>query len=132
MFQQETVQTTSGVPAMAKKNQVATIEELTKQMQSLSLMLMSLKEGSGAPLQQPAQAPRRNQGSDQDPSMACCFMCGQIATHPLGPRFCPETNGLLNKHLMTFDALHGRYVLTNGQDLPRVPPGWVGGVSSYL
>ncbi|KAJ4476442.1 hypothetical protein C8J55DRAFT_431328 [Lentinula edodes] len=103
----------------------STVEELAQQVEQLKeLMKDSNMRGS-----------RMNQGSDSNSRR--CFICGKMcggnnSAHPIGPRFCPETNELLSEHLITFDAQRNRYVLINGHDLPLVPKGWVGGVASYL
>ncbi|KAJ3792196.1 hypothetical protein GGU11DRAFT_750380 [Lentinula aff. detonsa] len=95
------------------------VEDLARKLDALTLAVQNQR----APL-------RSNQGSDSTP--ARCFMCGQSGVHPLGIRFCPETNTLISERLLTFNAQRNRYVLPDGQDLPRVPFGWNGGVSSYL
>jgi hypothetical protein len=99
------------------------IEELTKQLEALTL-LMRAKE-SGSP-------PRRDGQTGPRHCFMCGESCGQDGVHPTGPRFCPETHKLLAEHLLTFDAVRSRYVLPGGADLPRTPSGWSGGVSSYL
>lgn len=74
---------------------------------------------------------RQNQGSDSN-TPPRCFMCGQAGTHQLGLRFCPETNKLVSERLVTFSVQCNKYILPDGQDLPRVPYGWIGGVASFI
>ncbi|KAE9387217.1 hypothetical protein BT96DRAFT_1005328 [Gymnopus androsaceus JB14] len=101
------------------QRKLTNMDEITRKLDALTLAVQNQR----AP-------PRQNQGSDSIP--ARCFMCGQSGAHPLGIRFCPETNALISERLLTFNAQRNRYVLPDGQDLPRVPFGWNGGVSSYL
>lgn len=88
------------------------IDELTKRMDALTLAV---------------------QGRQRQPR---CFICGNPCgpdgVHPTGPRFCPETSKLLADHLMAYDERRGRYLFLDGNDLPRVPQGWSGGIAAYL
>ncbi|KAJ3779603.1 hypothetical protein GGU10DRAFT_382183, partial [Lentinula aff. detonsa] len=112
------------------------LNELTKQMESLALAINMMKElqinnFNDSRSTQPPQSVNQ-QGNPRPYCFMCGMPCGQEGVHPTGPRFCPETNKLIADHLMTFDAQRSRYTLPDGADLPRVPRGWTGGVSSYL
>ncbi|KAJ3743875.1 hypothetical protein DFH05DRAFT_1524882 [Lentinula detonsa] len=116
------------IPSAANAN----IDELTKRLEALTLAMEAMKNhaagGNGNVLGFPQQV--------GVPTVKRCFICGKFSgqegTHPLGLRNCPETNRLLADHLITFNTQTSKYTLPDGGDLPRVPPGWTGGVSSYL
>ncbi len=61
-----------------------------------------------------------------------CFICGLVGTHPLHPSKCPQMALLLRDQLVVYNQERNRYVLPNGDDLPRTPPGYSGGVAQYL
>ncbi|KAJ3816580.1 hypothetical protein F5880DRAFT_231759, partial [Lentinula raphanica] len=106
----------------------ANIDELAKQLEALTLAMQAMKEqGVGG-----QRLPQGVMNGVTKRCFICGKPCGQEGAHPIGIRFCPDTNGLLADHLMTFDAQRVRYTLPDGTDLPRVPPGWNGGVSTYL
>ncbi|KAJ3991203.1 hypothetical protein F5050DRAFT_1812816 [Lentinula boryana] len=71
------------------------VEDLARKLDALTLAVQNQR----APL-------RQNQGSDSMPPR--CFMCGQSGVHPLGIRFCPETNTLISERLLTFNAQRNR------------------------
>ncbi|KIK53740.1 hypothetical protein GYMLUDRAFT_250070 [Collybiopsis luxurians FD-317 M1] len=133
------------------KPKLTSVDELAKQLEALTLTINSLRNSGSNATVDPKTMSRDQlageverlkglmdngsvkpqQGSDFVNNRRY-FICGKVGTHPIGPRNCPETNSLLTEHLMTFDAQRNRYILPSGQDLPRVPPGWSGGVASYL
>ncbi|KAJ3739185.1 hypothetical protein DFH05DRAFT_1530459 [Lentinula detonsa] len=124
--------TTSGVGKPRSSNPpafvtTANLDQLTKQMESLALAIQTMKESQINTL-----GDRRSNTNMSKTCFICGMPCGQDGVHPTGPRFCPETNKLIADHLMTFDAQRSRYTLPDGADLPRIPRGWTGGVSSYL
>lgn len=76
---------------------------------------------------------RRSKGSvSLDNSRSYCFFCGQIDIHSPGLRYCSKINDLLQGGLIYYDPRRSQYVLPNGDNLPKVPRGWVGGVASYI
>ncbi|KAJ3740280.1 hypothetical protein DFH05DRAFT_1529593 [Lentinula detonsa] len=101
------------------------IDELAKQLEALTLAIDAMK----------AQASGGNMQGGV-PTVKRCFICGKLSgqegTHSLGPRNCPETNRLIADHLITYNVQTSKYTLLDGSDLPRIPPGWTGGVASYL
>ncbi|KAJ3832211.1 hypothetical protein F5878DRAFT_666780 [Lentinula raphanica] len=145
-----------GAMPQAKPKTTTTIDELTKQLEKLTIAVNAVKDGTVERVPQPPATLeelrdrvdqltqmlnnggsggfRMNQGSDS--ATRRCFMCGGICgengTHPIGLRFCPETVRLVNEHLVTFDPQRMRYVMPDGRDLPVVPRGWAGGVASFI
>ncbi|KAJ7265213.1 hypothetical protein C8J57DRAFT_1511776 [Mycena rebaudengoi] len=102
------------------------MDELTKQIQALNL---NLGRATGA---LPQAAGNYNPPADGERR---CFMCSKITpgAHVIGLRNCPETHALLGANMIRFDTNTSRYVQTDsGDDLPRIPPGFVGGVADYL
>lgn len=61
-----------------------------------------------------------------------CFICGKNGTHPLHPSKCPETKALLDANLIKFDTIRERFTMLDGNDLPRAPSGFIGGVADYI
>lgn len=102
------------------------IDEISKRLDALTLALTGRQNVQNFTPQGQASAPRPTR------CFICGNPCGPDGVHPTGPRFCPETSGLMADHLMTYDTQRGRYILPDGNDLPRTPPGWAGGVASYL
>ncbi|KAJ3994436.1 hypothetical protein F5050DRAFT_1696149 [Lentinula boryana] len=113
-----------------------TINDLAKQLQALTLAMNAMQErvNSGGNVQ--VNTPRAPTAPITGAPIRRCFICGKLSgqegSHPLGPRNCPETNRLIAEQLITFNNQSLKYTLPDGNDLPRVPPGWTGGVSSYL
>ncbi len=61
-----------------------------------------------------------------------CFICGEVDAHPLHPSKCPEMALLIRDKLVVFNQDRNRFVLPSGEDLPRTPMGYTGGVANYL
>ena len=61
-----------------------------------------------------------------------CFICGEVDTHPLHPSKCPEMALLIRDKLVVFNQDRNRFVLSSGDDLPRTPMGYTGGVANFL
>ncbi|KAJ3871212.1 hypothetical protein F5051DRAFT_341238 [Lentinula edodes] len=101
------------------------IDELAKKLEALTLAVNTMQERDGG-------SRRNSQGNMTRRCFICGNPCGQDGVHPIGPRFCPETNSLITDHLITFDAQRSRYIQLDGSDLPQVPKGWSGGVAAYL
>ncbi|KAJ6474126.1 hypothetical protein C8R45DRAFT_1160278 [Mycena sanguinolenta] len=115
---------------------VNAVEDLTKLLENLSLNLALLNSANQA------QNVQHNQGNQGVPAAGTntntsnfprrCFMCGKSGTHPLHPSRCPETKTLLDTSLIKFDTIRGRYTMPDGNDLPRAPSGFIGGVADYI
>ncbi|KAJ7182565.1 hypothetical protein C8R43DRAFT_869195 [Mycena crocata] len=105
--------------------QGTSVDDLTRQLERLTLQLTTLSPGNTP------QVGNQFQGSSQGRR---CFMCGKQTdeNHPLGLRNCPDTHELLNANLIRYDTNAQRYVQPDGSDLPRVPPGFIGGVAAYM
>ncbi|KAJ3736025.1 hypothetical protein DFJ43DRAFT_1221229 [Lentinula guzmanii] len=113
-----------------------TINDLAKQLQALTLAMNAMQErvNSGGNVQ--VNTPHAPTAPITAAPIRRCFICGKLSgqegSHPLGPRNCPETNRLIAEQLITSNNQSLKYTLPDGNDLPRIPPGWTGGVSSYL
>ncbi|KAJ6571441.1 hypothetical protein B0H19DRAFT_988062 [Mycena capillaripes] len=107
------------------------MDDLAKQIQTLSLNLAALTAGNAPVAVQPTALGDNSQPTDQNQRR--CFMCAKYGAHQLGLRNCPDTHTLLGSNTIRFDTNTGRYVMTEGGvDLPRVPPGFIGGVADYI
>ncbi|KAJ7782932.1 hypothetical protein B0H16DRAFT_1709763 [Mycena metata] len=45
---------------------------------------------------------------------------------------CPQTKLLLESGLIKFDTICGHYTMPDGNDLPRAPPAFIGGLADYI
>jgi hypothetical protein len=109
------------------------VDELAKQLERLNLKIAALTPGN---VPQNAQA-NTSIGGNLGQGTALgrrCFMCAKQIdeSHPIGLRNCPETHKLLSANLIRYDTIAQRYVQQDGTDLPRVPPGFIGGVAEYM
>ncbi|KAJ7113732.1 hypothetical protein C8R43DRAFT_1242634 [Mycena crocata] len=103
------------------------MEDLARQIQTLNLNLAGFT-GSAAP-----QVPTHTTpGEYNTTAERRCFMCSKHGTHQLGLRHCPDTHTLLAANVIRYDTNQSRYVLADGSDLPRIPPGFPGGVADYI
>ncbi len=103
------------------------LDRLVQRMSELKLntaqaidFLSRLTQGSG------------NASSSSQKSGKRCFICGEVDTHPLHPSKCPEMALLIRDKLVVYNQERNRFVLPSGEDLPRTPSGYTGGVASYL
>ncbi|KAJ6583446.1 hypothetical protein DFH09DRAFT_911588 [Mycena vulgaris] len=103
------------------------MDDLARQIRTLNLNLQGLASGAGP--QVPAQP---NQGDYNANTERRCFMCWKQGAHQLGLRNCPDTHALLATNAIRYDTNTSRYVLADGSDLPRIPPGFPGGVADYI
>ncbi|KAJ7238045.1 hypothetical protein B0H12DRAFT_1238016 [Mycena haematopus] len=112
------------------------VDELTRQLERLTLHLTTLTAGNRTQQEPPNIPPAGTQGPVQAPQAMNrrCFMCGkQIdVAHAIGLRNCPDTHELLGTNDIRYDTINQRYVQADGTDLPRVPPGFIGGVADYI
>ncbi|KAJ7135550.1 hypothetical protein C8R44DRAFT_609521 [Mycena epipterygia] len=112
------------------------VEDLTRLLETLSLNLAMMNSANQA------QNNQGNQGALAVPATATsgligtiprrCFICSKAGTHPLHPSRCPETKALLDAGLILYDPNRDRFVMPDGNDLPRAPKGFVGGVADYI
>ncbi|KAJ7355170.1 hypothetical protein DFH08DRAFT_1051912 [Mycena albidolilacea] len=117
----------------APKTAANTVEDLTKLLENLSLnlaLLNSTNQSQSAPTNPgvTGTGTSTNTGSFQ----RRCFMCGQSGTHPLHPSKCPEAKTLLDNGLIKFDTIRERFTMLDGNEFPRVPNGFIGGVADYI
>ncbi|KAJ6488729.1 hypothetical protein DFH09DRAFT_937143 [Mycena vulgaris] len=106
------------------------MDDLARQIQALTLAMTS-----GNPQQAQQTQHQGNQGEypqNTDATQRRCFMCSKYGAHQLGLRHCPETHALLAANAIRYDTNAQRYVLPDGTDLPRIPPGFIGGVADYV
>ncbi|KAJ7934114.1 hypothetical protein B0H13DRAFT_1591810 [Mycena leptocephala] len=106
------------------------VDDLARQIQSLNLNLAAMVGGNNP--QAPQQAVQGEYVQPNNPNSRRCFMCAKPDAHQLGLRNCPETHALLAAQAIRFDTNTSRYVTADGADLPRIPPGFVGGVADYI
>ncbi|KAJ6509574.1 hypothetical protein DFH09DRAFT_942565 [Mycena vulgaris] len=104
------------------------MDELARQIQTLNLNFLQGLTGGAVP-QAPAPA---NQAEHNVANERRCFMCWKQGAHQLGLRYCPDTHALLASNEIRYDTNTLRYVQRDGSDLPRIPPGFVGGVADYI
>jgi hypothetical protein len=111
------------------------MDDLARQMERMTIQMEALRAQNGATPpsfttntvgQGPNQQPRFDRGPPR------CFMCGKTNEHDLGLRNCPETPLMIQAEFIRYDTNLSRYVLPDGSDLPRIPPGFIGGVAEYL
>ncbi|THV01745.1 hypothetical protein K435DRAFT_853437 [Dendrothele bispora CBS 962.96] len=61
-----------------------------------------------------------------------CFICGETNSHPMHPSRCHLMPGLLRDHLVIINPNNQRYQLSSGNDLPKLPRDYEGGVEAFL
>ncbi|KAJ7247153.1 hypothetical protein B0H12DRAFT_1324955 [Mycena haematopus] len=124
---------TTAVPPVVATNAV---EDLTKLLENLSLnlaLLTSANQGQNVQANQSNQGtPAAGNNTNTGNFPRRCFICGKSGTHPLHPSRCPETKALLDASLIKFDTIRERYTMLDGNDLPRAPSGFIGGVADYI
>ncbi|KAJ7195851.1 hypothetical protein B0H12DRAFT_1331738 [Mycena haematopus] len=127
------VNSTTAAPPVVATNAV---EDLTKLLENLSLnlaLLTSANQGQNVQANQSNQGtPAAGNNTNTGNFPRRCFICGKSGTHPLHPSRCPETKALLDASLIKFDTIRERYTMLDGNDLPRAPSGFIGGVADYI
>ncbi|KAJ6510748.1 hypothetical protein C8R45DRAFT_1161682, partial [Mycena sanguinolenta] len=106
------------------------VDDLARQLERLTLLLNAQSNNSTTPNNNPNQS--NFQGQLPPAEERRCFMCGKVGTHRLGLRNCTDTQEMLDANIIRYDLNLSRYVLVDGSDLPRIPPGFPGGVADYL
>ncbi|KAJ3816901.1 hypothetical protein F5880DRAFT_1633931 [Lentinula raphanica] len=95
------------------------MEEITKCMEELSLSMARM-------------ASSRAGASSRTDGVRFCFICGVPHAEGSVPAKCPEMQNLVRENLINYDYISRKYTLPNGQDLPRVPYGTMGGMAGML
>ncbi|KAF8150345.1 hypothetical protein K438DRAFT_439636 [Mycena galopus ATCC 62051] len=114
------------VPAVSAN----TVDDLTKLLENLSLNVALLNSANQAQNVQPNQgAPQAGTTANTGIFPRRCFICGKSGTHPLHPSRCPETKALIDVGLIKYNTIRERFTMPDGNDLPRAPNRFIGGVA---
>ncbi|KAJ7301936.1 hypothetical protein DFH08DRAFT_723663 [Mycena albidolilacea] len=123
------------LPTTAPTSAPTQMDDLARQMERMAIQMEALRAQTGAtPPNFAANQVGQNQNQQTrfERGPPRCFMCGKTNDHDLGLRNCPETPLMIQAEFIRYNTNLSRYVLPDGSDLPRIPPGFVGGVAEYL
>ncbi|THU83350.1 hypothetical protein K435DRAFT_807580 [Dendrothele bispora CBS 962.96] len=118
-----------------------TVDDLTKHFQDMQINQTNMFNTA---INQLTRAIR--QGNDSNPTLHSsqnttqpgyeilrrCFICGETNTHPMHPSRCHLMPGLLRDNLVKINPTNQRYQLLDGNDLPKLPRDYEGGVAGFL
>ncbi|THU91073.1 hypothetical protein K435DRAFT_674857 [Dendrothele bispora CBS 962.96] len=121
----------------AQKSPNSSVDDLAKQFNDMRInqasMNSALNELTRAIRQD--NNPTLHSSQNQQPSYELqrrCFICGETNTHPLHPSRCHLMPGLLRDNLVIVNPNNQRYQLPTGNDLPKLPRDYEGGVAAFL
>ncbi|THU81528.1 hypothetical protein K435DRAFT_873242 [Dendrothele bispora CBS 962.96] len=116
----------------------SSVDDLAKQFQDMRInqasMNTALNKISRALHQDSNPTLHSSQGNQQPPYeiLRRCIICGKTNSHPMHPSRCHLMPGLLRDNLVIINPNNQRYQLPSGNDLPKLPRDYEGGVAAFL